>query len=151
MNTLKQAIHTTLRDDADATVGLRALLGAAATPYGVYFTHLPETPDFPSHSYLTWYFISEQTTSAPDSDAKLREQVFSVTAWSKDPDTVDDVLKRARWLLENRKRVTSPTSEVELHAIKAEQTGPSLYDDRFMVYYRADQYRAYYREDVTWA
>lgn len=151
MKALKQAVHTALRDDSTATIGLRALLmpTAAATPYGVYYGHFPEVPSFKSQSYLTWLYITTVSPGIQHSDERFREQVFSLTAWSMNPDTVEDVLRRARRVLENLKGVTRPSTDVELHQILFEHGGPDLFDQKYQVYYRAEQYRAWFREDIT--
>ena len=149
MKLLKQAIHTALRDDSVATVGLRALLGHAALPFGVYYHFLPEQPDFSTSHWLTWHLLTGSPVAAPESSAYLRETTFDVTAWSEDPDKVEDILLRVRAVLENARKVTRPTSECDLHAIKWEGHGPDLFDPKFQVYFRSENYRAFHREDVT--
>ena len=155
MKQLKLAIHTALRDDMDALVGLRALLGqSSATPYGVYQGHWQGVPNFKNaagpQSYLTWLFLQGQSTGTVLTDLRLREQLFAVTAWSENSDTMEDILRRARFVLEGMARVTQPTFDVELHQIRHEGSGPDLFDDRFKVYYRSEHFRAYYREDMTY-
>lgn len=149
MKLLKQAIHTALRDDSVATIGMRTLLAHAATPWGVYEAFLPEQPDFSSRTYLTWKIISGSAVCAPLSDAYLREAVFEITVWGSDMDKVDDALVRARSVLENLRRVTLPTSGIALHSLKWEGNGPDRFDPDYQVYSRSEQYRAFYREDVT--
>ncbi len=149
MKELTQSIHKALRDDSVATVGLRALLAHAATPWGVYRAYLPEQPDFSAKNYVTWYLLAASGITSPSVDALIRQQVFSVTAWSKDPDTVTDIHHRVRSVLENLRAVTLPTANCALHQIKWEGAGPELFDADFRVYYRAETYRAYYREDIA--
>jgi len=150
MKLLAQAIHTALRDDTVATIGMRALLGFSATPWGVFQEHFPDIPDFGNNGMLTWQFVSASEAGGSGlSDMKLRQQVFRVTAWSVNPDVVFDILKRAMFLLDNMRGVTKPTSDVDLHQIRYESSGPTLYDDKHKVYYRADTFRAYFRELIT--
>lgn len=149
MKDLKEAIHTALRDDSAATVGLRALLGHAATPFGVYQHHLPEEPDFATKSYLTWLMVGGTGGDAHGEDMRLREAVFSVTVWSQNPDTVEDALMRARLRLENLRGVTLPDDNIQLLQIKFEGHNADLFDDDFKAYYRVESYRAWYREDIV--
>jgi hypothetical protein len=149
MKLLKQAIHQALRDDSATTIGLRTLLGHAATPWGVYQAYFPEVPAFGTKHYVTWNFLSGSTTLSQSSDMRLREIIFSVTAWSESMDTLETIQARVRHILENLKKVTVPTSEAELHQILHEGAGPDLFDDEKKAYYRAETYRAFYREDIT--
>lgn len=150
MKALKQSVHTAMRDDSVATVGLRTLLGHAATPFGVYYHFLPEAPDFTSSKhYVTWNFLSGSPIESSDSDAYLRQVVFEVRAYSSDPDKVEDILLRVRAVLENLRRVTVPTSDIQLHDIKWDGMGPDLFDPDFLVYLRSEQYRSFYREDLS--
>ena len=149
MKALKEAVHAALRDDSTATVGLRDLLVQTVTPYGVYEANFPEQPNFKSKSYLTWQMIARVTTSSQLSDLRLREQTFAVTAYSTSPDTVDNILRRAVFVLENTKAVTLPTSDVVLDRILHEDSGPDLFNDKFSIYFRAENFRAFYREDIT--
>lgn len=150
MKALAQAIHTALRDDSAATVGIRALLAQAATPWGVYHGHFPESPNLKSgKSYVTWYYLPSSTIKSGDSDVRLREQPFCLTAWSENIDTVNDIHKRARFVLEHLKGVTLPTVDVQLSEIIFENAMQDLFDDDFKAYYRPEHYRAYYREDIN--
>lgn len=149
MKQLKQCVHTALRDDSVATVGLRALLAHAATPWGVYERYLPEQPDFSTKHYLTWNVVSGSAGESAEVDAYLREVVFDVIAWSEDPDLVDDIHMRVRSVLENMRKITQPTSGCAVHQIKWEGHGPNLFDPQYQVYSRAEQYRIWYREDIA--
>lgn len=154
MKALKKAIHVALRDDSDATVGLRTLLGQSATaPYGVYEGRWQGVPNFKNaagpQSYLTWLFLRGMETGTVQTDLQLREQMFAVTAWSENTDTVEAILARARYVLQGRRAVAQPTVDVELHQIRYEGSGPDLFDDKWKVYYRAEHFRAYFREDLA--
>lgn len=149
MKALREAIHKALRDDSAATVGLRALLGHATTPFGVYYHFFPETPDFTNLSYLTYYFLAGVAGESHDVDAYLREHVFAVTAWSEDMDKMEDILMRVRNVIENMRKLTLPTATIGLHSIKWESASADLFDQDDQVYHRTEQYRAFYREDIT--
>jgi hypothetical protein len=154
MKALKTAIHTALRDDADANVGIRALLGQAnVTPYGVYQGRWVGTPNFKNgnnlQAYLTWVLTPGVSTGTMASDLATYERTFAVTAWSGTSDNMEDILQRARFVLEGLKRVTLPTVDIELHQIRHESSGPDLLDDKWNVFYRTEHFRAYYREKVT--
>lgn len=155
MKLLKLAIHTALRDDNDPVVGMRTLLGqSTTTPYGVYQGRWQGPPNFKNangpQAYLTWLFLQGTSTGTVQSDLRLREQVFAVTAWSENSDNLEDILRRARFVLEGMGRTSLPTNDVELHQIRHEGCGPDLFDDKFKVYYRAEHFRAYYREDIEY-
>ena len=150
MEKLKEAVYTALRDDSTATVGLRTLLGHAATPYGVYFAYLPEKPDFSSKHYLTYMLLAQAAEpGVGGTDMRLRQAVFSVTAWSSSDITKEQILRRIENVLEQMRKVTKPTSQCELHDLRFESSGPDLFDDEFKVHHRSVQYRAYYRDDIT--
>jgi len=150
---LKTMVHTALRDDAS----LRTTLGHAATPYGVYEGHFPAIPDFTAaagaaRSYVTWMFLGgagDGTTNGPE--MRLGEKVFSITAWSASPDTVEDAHKRIRRLLIDLKGCTLPTADAHVTGLKQEPggIGPDLFDDEAKVYFRAETYRVWYREEIT--
>lgn len=144
-----EAINTALRDDATATVGLRAITGHSATPWGVHKHKMPEKPDFTSKYYIVFYFLgATPINDTHGSEARLREDVLVIDVYGKSGDQVEVILKRVRWLLENRRGVTLPTSEEELHAIEYEGPGPNLYDEEFNVPHRVNNFRVKWREDV---
>lgn len=149
MKLLRQAIYTAMRDDGVTTVGLRTLLGHSATPWGVYFHFLPENPDFTSKAYVTFAFVGGTDVSSADVAAYLRESVVQVTAWGADPDKVEDALLRVRAVLCNLRKVTVPTSGIELHGLKWEGHGADLFDTDYGVYHRSETYRASYREEIV--
>lgn len=153
MKVLKEMVHKAMRDDAT----LRTLLAHAATPYGVYEGHFPTTPDFSAaagaaRSYVTWMFIGgggDGSTNGPE--MRLGEKVFTVTAWSANPDTVESAHKRIRRLLTDLYGCTLPTTDANVTGLKPEPGGygPDLFDDEAKAYFRSETYRVWYREDVT--
>jgi len=154
MKVIKTMVHTALRDDA----AMRLLLAHTATPFGVYNDHFPAIPDFTAaagaaRSYITWALLPGGPTEpqAHGVEMRLYERVFSVTAWSSSPDTVEDIHRRARRILIDCHAVTLPTSEAAVTALKQESggIGPDLFDDEYKVYFRAESYRVKYREDIT--
>ena len=148
MNEIRKAIHTALRDDDEALVGIRALLGHSTDPFGVNYHHLPDKLDFSTLSFLTWFFLS--ATPQDDNtgfDVNTKSLILSVTAWSRLPDTVATVLKRVDSTLVDLRRVTIPTTDEELHGIKNAGSGPDLFDNDYKAYYRRDTYQVWYRQD----
>lgn len=151
MEKIKQAIYTALRDDSTATVGLRTLLGShTATPYGVYFGRSPVTADYSSKSYLTYSFLSgDGDMGSSDSSCERRSGIFQITAWSESNTTMERILRRVSNVLHRKNKVTNPTSESQLVDIQLASQGPDLFDDDAKVYYRSDQYRVWWRDDIT--
>ena len=148
MKVLKQMIHTALRDDAS----LRTTLGHAAVPYGVYEAFFPESSDFSSKSYVTWQFLGGPAVDAAmqnETDMRRRVLTVSITAFSADHDTLEDLHKRIRRLLIGMHGVTKPSADAEVHGIEHVDAGPDLFDDEKKVYFRAETYRILFREDFT--
>ena len=152
---IKEAVWTAMKDDGiSATASsIRALLEfsttSAKTPFGVYYHSFPMTPDFKAHSYITYYFIGGSGGQGYLTDARLREVVLSVTAWSEQAVRVDRILRRVEMLLHECRHVSKPTSQSALHDIRWDSAGPDLFDDDYKVYYRAEQYRIWYRDDIA--
>ncbi len=150
MEKIRECLFKALRDDSVVTVGIRALLGHPATPWGVHHMSMPESPDFSTLGYLTYYLLAQPPGGGKESpDSRLREAVFSVTAWSESADTVDKVLRRAENVLVNARKVTVPTREAGVHGVDFDGSGPMLFDDDYKVFYRAVQFRVKYRDDIT--
>ncbi len=153
MKVLKEMVHTSMRDDAP----LRTILGHTATPYGVFPGHFPAGADFvpatgTARSYATWQFLGgggDSTTNGPE--MRTGEKVFSVTVWSSNPDTVEAAHARIRRILIDLKFCILPTTDAAVTGLKQEPggIGPDLFDDTEKVYFRAESYRIWYREDIT--
>ena len=150
MDVIATMILTALRDDDEATNGIRALLGHSTTPYGVYHTELLENPDFNSSKrYISFY----QITSTPDMDYPGNsrnfttlpvQETYMITAWGGDTTTTNNlILKRIRYLLQGCHKVTKPTTDADVYDIKMEWEGPELYDKIFGVHYRQVRYRVW--------
>lgn len=148
MTNLRQMVHTALRDDSS----LRTLVGnTTTTPYNVYREDPPVPFDFTSQAMVVWHFLANTPTlpSSHGVSMRQREQVFAVTAYSADPDAVDNILARVRRIFEDLKAVTLPSAGAEVVACHFEDEGPDLFDAEKKVKYRAVQFRIHYREDFT--
>jgi hypothetical protein len=145
---LKQMIHTALRDDSS----LRTTLGHAAVPYGIYEAFFPESSDFSSKSYVTWQFLGGAPVDATiqnEPDMRRRIKSVSITGWSADQDTLEDIHRRIRRILVGMQSVTVPSADAEVQGIEHADEGPDLFDDDKKVYFRAETYRIMFREDIT--
>jgi hypothetical protein len=143
-----------MRDDSASTSGIRYLLGFRATgsvtPFGVYLANLPQTLDFKTHSYITYYIVNRSPViSGRDTGTKLREVLLAVTAWSESDTTKERILRRVERVLDGMAKVARAGSQSDIHGIHYESSGPDLFDDSEKVYYRTDQYRVWYRDDIT--
>lgn len=148
MLALAQAIHSLFQGDSTPTIGLQTIIGKAAPNYGVYRGHFPEIPNFKGSDLLTWEFLALTVDASRQSDMRLRQHLFAVTAWSPALDNIENIHHRVRYLCEGQ-RWTAPTADCQLIKIHFDSAGPNLWDDEFQVHYRAEHYRAYYREDIT--
>lgn len=126
--TLQQWLYTTLRDDSTATIGLRALLGKSATPYGIYRQWPPENPVFP----LVTYALVTMNENAGSIAA--RDLWFNLTAWGTNCDVVAE---RIRVLLRHAKPVTSDYS---VKLIAFDQMVTAGFSDELKCDYRQDRY-----------
>ena len=146
MNALRQMVHTALRDDSS----LRTTIGHAATPYGIYEGFAPEVPDYTSLSYAYWQFLGgAQDEEAHGVEMRLRTLQFSVTVLSANPDTVETAHQRIRRIFNDKQAVTLPSTEADVHEVRAIEAGPNLYDEAKQVYFRAETYRIRFREVIT--
>lgn len=151
MNGLRQMIHTALRDDSQATVGLRAVLGHAATPYGVYESLPPAAPDYKDNkALLVWDLLGGPSDDAAHGvEMRLRKQVLSVTIWCPIRDTIETAHARVRRVLEDRHKVTYEPTDADVHQLKHREAGPYLWDAAASVHGRAELYDIPYREVVS--
>lgn len=151
MNGIRQMFHTALRDDDEATVGLRALLGHSATPWGVFEEKPPANPDYKDDkAILIWDLLGGP--SDPDAhgvEMRLRKDVLAVTIWCPIRDTIETAHARARRVLEDRYKVTYTPTDVDVHQVKHRERGPYLWDPEAQVHGRAELYDISYREVIS--
>lgn len=153
MDAISAALYQALRDDSEAVVGLRALLGnTAATPYNVYHSILPETFDFSKSTgdkgAVTYFLVSD----TPDPDAgstntRLMQAVYNVQGYHVNLATLDTVMRRIKWRLQDMRGITLPNSLGELHRVRLSSEVGERYDAKFMVWWRTAVYRVWYRDD----
>lgn len=148
MQKILEAIHTAMRDDTVATVGLRTLLGHTTAPFGVFHKEFPEDVSFKEDkSIVIWGVLSPDAEDDSDETIDMEQVVIEVTAWATNNTKKEQVLRRVKRVLKNARLVTLPTEEQEMHQIKYEGGGPDLFDDDKRINGRTDSYRIYYRDD----
>lgn len=153
MEKVSEALYKSLRDDSEATVGIRALLGnTSTTPYNVYHAFLPENVDFSPASgnkgFITYLFVSGTPDNSPHGSAAfIVEEVYNVTAYHRSLSSVESIQRRIKRRLHNLRGVTSPTSQAQLHRIALDSMGPTRFDDKWNVYWQTALYRAWLRDD----
>jgi len=153
MEQVDQAIYKAMRDDSEATVGLRALLGnTSSTPFNVYHAFLPQSIDFSksdgSDSYITYQFISGVPQNASHSLADMvQEDVYNITVYSRSRPTLESIHRRIKTRLQNKRGVTNPTSEAELIELKLDSESSPQWDDDFKIWFQSKFYRAWVRDD----
>lgn len=126
--TLRQWVYTTLRDDDVPVIGLRALLGKAATPWGVYRQWPPKTPVFP---LVTYAVVAEQQRGIrlPDGDI-----YFNLTAWGSNYIAVRN---RVYELLHNQRPAASDYKAMLVYFDQMIMEG---FDEDFNTEMRQDRY-----------
>ncbi len=154
MDVVKEMIYKALRDDSAATVGIRALLSQAATPYGVYHANLPDNVDFTSNKKYIVYFQGpsdyDKTYPRHNLATVVKEETYQITAWGGNATTSNDkILDRVKHLLEGKHKTTNPTTDAEVYQIRCEWEGPDLWDDDYKTYYKSTRYRVWVRDDTV--
>lgn len=153
MEAVNQAIYKALRDDSEATVGIRALLGnTTTTPFNVFHSFLPESVDFSpssgSQGFITYQFVSGTPDLSSQSEAlRLIEEVYQVTAYHRSLSVVEDIQRRVKKRLMRKKGVTDPSSQALISQLKLDSEGPPTFDDVFKVWFKLSLYRAWIRDD----
>lgn len=153
MEKVGQAIYTAMRDDSEATNGIRALLGNTTTsPYNVFHAQFPDEFDFSASGgakgLITYHFVSASyDTDMGTAAVKTFQAVYNVSAYARALSTVESVHRRVKLRLDRMRNVTVPTSQAWIHQIKLESEGPNLFDDAFQVWRRTAIYRAWCRDD----
>lgn len=153
MEEVSKALYTALRDDSEANVGIRALLGnTTTTPYNVYHAFLPEAIDFSQSSgnkgFITYQFISGTPDITQHSRASmLSEDIYQFIAYHRNLSTVEDIHRRIKKVLQQKRKVTDPTTQAVIHEIKLDSEGPSTFDNAFKVWFQSKFYRVWVRDD----
>ena len=153
MEKVNEALYKALRDDSEATVGIRVLLGnTSTTPYNVHHAFLPEKVDFsPStgaQGFITYQFVSGTPDNSNMSTAsRLIEEVYQFTAYHRNLSVVEDIQRRIKKRLQNKKGITDPTSQAQLYEVLLDSESPPTFDDAFKVWFQTKFYRAWVRDD----
>ncbi len=133
MNELKTKVQDILRAD----VALRALLGKAASPYGVYFAQPPlPSPPFP---LITFKIIGGSVNDAAR-DAQTRSLVLQIVAYSAT--NCDAIMERVEILLNQAHTFTGMTTCDVLH-VDLESIGADDFDVEFNIYTLTHRYRVF--------
>jgi len=149
---IAESLYKALRDDSEATVGIRALLGnTTTTPYNVYHVSIPAAVDFVtatgSQSFIVYQFVS----GTPDQsfhgrDGLAGQELYSFRVYSRTLSTLESVCRRMRLRL-RKKYVTDPTTQAVILEIKMDSEGATIWDDEFKVWGRTVYYRVWMRDD----
>lgn len=148
-----QALYETLRDDSEATVGIRALLGnTTATPYNVHHAFLPEAIDFSAAGGTKAFIVYQFISGTPDNTshnraALLSQEVYSVTVYARSLAKIIAVHKRVKLLLHDKRSVTDPSSGVVIFRMALDAQNPPRFDDAFETWFQSAFYRAWVRDD----
>ena len=153
MEKIAEALYKALRDDSEAAVGMRALLGNTTTsPYNVYHAFLPEAVDFVTaagtQSFIVYQFISgipDQTIHGRDGLAG--QELYSFRVYSRSLSTLESICRRIRLRLQGKRSVTDPTTQAVIQSVKMDSEGPTIWDDEFKVFGRTVYYRVWMRDD----
>lgn len=146
MELVSQAIYTALRDDSEATNGLRALLGnTTTTPYNVFHADPPAAFQFDGgKSCLTYLFVSgTPDLSGHPTAGRAMQEIYRINAYSRNLLTVERIHKRVKWRLQGKRSLTLPTTETLLQQLKLDSMGPTRYDETWNVYWQSADYRAW--------
>lgn len=151
MKEVTKAIYTALRDDAEATYGIRALLGNTTTsPYNIYYSFLPSNIDFSSttaQSYITFIPVSTvYDDQYHGKDARAFEMLWQFTVWSRSIEKCYDIINRIKWRLDKMESVNAPTADVEIYKVHFSSVGPEDFDDGFKVHAVVCQVRVWGRD-----
>ena len=148
MDVIKKMIVSALQADDQATVGLRALLSQATTPYGIYHAILPTTVSFASSKKYITYF--QLTTNLDLSYPRVnmstvpKQETYQITVWGGDTTTSNDkILARVRWILDGKRKVTNPTADASVYDIKLEWEGPDMWDEDLKIWTKSSRFRVW--------
>lgn len=153
MEKVNEALYKALRDDSEATVGIRALLGnTTTTPYNVHHAFLPDKVDFSQASgakgYITYQFVSGTPDNSNMSTAsRLSEDVYQFTAYHRNLSKVEDIHRRIKKRLQNKRGITDPTSQAEIGEVLLDSESPPTFDEAFKVWFQVKYYRVWVRDD----
>ena len=153
MEKVDVAIYKTLRDDSEASVGIRALLGnTTTTPYNTYHAFLPDNIDFSPAAGNVGFIVYMRISSTPDlgvhSLSTLTEQsVYQISAYHRVLSSVEAIHRRIKKRLLRLDHVTQPTSQSGLYQLLLESEDPVTFDDSFKVWFQQKYYRAWVRDD----
>lgn len=153
MEAVAQALYTALRDDSEATVGMRALLGnTTTTPYNMHHVLIPEAIDFVTAAGTQSFMVYQFVSGIPRQDIHGRdglagEELYNFRVYSRSLATLESICRRIKLRLQNKLYVTQPTSQAVIQEVKLDSEGPTIWDDEFKVWGRSNFYRVWCRDD----
>lgn len=153
MEKIAEALYKALRDDSEATVGIRALLGNTTTaPYNVYHASPPEALDFVTSTTTQSFIIYQFVSGTPDlsihgKDGLAGQEIYSFRVYSRSLTTLESICRRIRIRLQGKRYVVNPTTQSVIQNVKMDSEGPTTWDDEFKVFGRTVYYRVWMRDD----
>ena len=152
MDVIEEMLHVALRDDSTATVGIRALLGHVATPYGVYHSNdLPDNLDFTGgKKYISHFQLTgDYDMSYPRGNFSTmpKQETYQISVYGgKGTTSNDKILARIRYRLEGKNKTTNPTADAKVFDIRCEWEGPELYDEDYKEFYKQSRFRVWLQD-----
>lgn len=153
MKEVDRVIYQALRDDSEATYGIRTLLGNTTTsPYNVYRFFLPSGIDFSaatSQSYVTFFPVSTNyDMSFHAKDARAFQSLYQFTVWSRSVGKCYDVVERIKWRLDRMQAVGTPSVDAGIIGVKFEGVVTETFDNDYKVHLVICQARIWGRDDT---
>jgi hypothetical protein len=149
MEAVGNALYTALRDNA----ALRVLLGApAASPYNVFHAEIPTGFDFSPSTGKKMCVTYFEVSSVVDHDfhgahAQAAQEIYNVTVFARLKTDAEAIHRRVKWILQEKRLVTQPTSGAVILNIKRESIGGAQYDSAWKCYYMVSTYRVWAKEE----
>lgn len=149
MESVGKAIYQAMRDDTT----LRALLGnPAANPYNIFHAEVPQGFDFSPASGTKRCITYFEVSSVPDqefagSPCQAVAELYNVTAYGRIKTDVEAIQKRVKWILQDKRLVTQPTSEAVILNIKRENKEGARWDEAWQCYFMTAIYRVWAKDE----
>lgn len=145
MEIVANSICVAMRDDA----ALRVLLGSpAVNPYNVFHSEVPHGFDFSPASGSKKCVTYFEVTSTPDqsmagSSCDAPQELYNVTSYARLKTDAEAIQARIKWILQNKRLVTQPTSKAVILNIKREDLMGARWDEAWQCYFMTSIYRAW--------
>jgi hypothetical protein len=121
MSTLRAVIYSTLKDDPQ----LQTLLDKSSDPFGIYWHHPPQNPNFP----IITFFIGSESDNFP------RQIPYMITAWTGN---FAAVLNRIFDLFHDK--TLQELDDYGFVLSRYDWSSPEMYDEEYKIHYRQDRY-----------